>query len=39
MPILPGMVANVNILTGKKTILEYILKPLKDIGKNALSEN
>lgn len=39
LPILPGMVANVNILTGKKTILEYILKPLKDIGKNALSEN
>ena len=39
MPILAGMVANVNILTGKKTILEYILKPLKDIGKNALSEN
>jgi HlyD family secretion protein/adhesin transport system membrane fusion protein len=39
LPILPGMVANVNILTGKKTILEYILKPLKDIRKNALSEN
>ena len=39
LPILPGMVANVNILTGKKTVLEYILKPLKDIRKNALSEN
>ncbi len=38
MPILPGMIANVNILTGKKTILEYILKPLKDIRRNALSE-
>ena len=38
LPILPGMVANVNILTGKKTVLEYILKPLKNIGKNALSE-
>ena len=38
LPILPGMVANVNILTGKKTVLEYILKPLKDIRKNALSE-
>ncbi len=37
-PILPGMIANVNILTGKKTILEYILKPLKDISKNSLSE-
>lgn len=38
LPILPGMVANVNILTGKKTILQYIIKPLKNIGKNALSE-
>lgn len=38
LPILPGMVANVNILTGKKTVLEYILKPLKNIKKNALSE-
>ena len=38
LPILPGMVANVNILTGKKTVLQYILKPLKDISKNALSE-
>ena len=38
LPILPGMIANVNILTGKKTILEYIIKPLKNIGKNALIE-
>ena len=38
LPILPGMVANVNILTGKKTVLEYILKPIKDIKKNALQE-
>ncbi len=38
LQILPGMVANVNILTGKKTILEYILKPLKDIKKNAMAE-
>ncbi len=37
-PIMPGMVAMVNIKTGSKTIMEYILKPLKDIGKNALSE-
>ena len=26
------------ILTGKKTVLQYIIKPLKDISKNALSE-
>lgn len=38
LPILPGMVANINVLTGKKTILEYLLKPLKDISKNALIE-
>lgn len=38
LPILPGMVSNVNILTGKKTVLQYIIKPLKDISKNALSE-
>ena len=37
-PILPGMVADINILTGKKTIFRYILKPLKDISKNALHE-
>ena len=38
LPILPGMVANVNILTGKKKIMEYIIKPLKDISMNALGE-
>ncbi len=38
LPILPGMIANVNILTGKKTILQYIIKPLKDISNNALGE-
>jgi len=36
--ILPGMMANINILTGKKTIMEYIIKPLKDINTLALSE-
>jgi HlyD family secretion protein/adhesin transport system membrane fusion protein len=38
-PILPGMIANVNILTGKKTILRYLIKPLKDIAQNSLTEN
>ena len=37
--VLPGMSAEINILTGKKTIMEYILKPLKDIKKNALREH
>ncbi len=38
-PILPGMVANINILTGKKSILRYLIKPLKDIAKKSLTEN
>ena len=37
--VLPGMSAEINILTGKKTIMEYILKPLKDIKHNALREH
>lgn len=28
MLIIPGMVASVDILTGKKTILSYLLKPI-----------
>lgn len=28
LPIIPGMVATVDILTGKKTILSYLLKPV-----------
>lgn len=27
LPIIPGMVASVDILTGEKTVLEYLLKP------------
>lgn len=38
LPIIPGMVTNVDILTGKKTILSYLLKPLKKIRENALTE-
>jgi len=37
-PILLGMIANVNILSGKKTILKYLIKPLKDIAKNSMNE-
>jgi adhesin transport system membrane fusion protein len=28
MKIIPGMVADVDIITGKKSILDYILKPI-----------
>lgn len=38
LPIIPGMVATVDILTGKKTVLEYILKPFNKMRENALKE-
>lgn len=38
LPIIPGMVASVDILTGKKTVMEYILKPFIKTLNNALSE-
>jgi adhesin transport system membrane fusion protein len=28
LPIIPGMTVQVDILTGKKTILDYLLKPI-----------
>ncbi|MFP4333664.1 MAG: HlyD family type I secretion periplasmic adaptor subunit [Campylobacterales bacterium] len=37
-PIMPGMLANIHILTGKKTVLEYILIPIKKVANNALIE-
>lgn len=39
LPILPGMVAQVDILTGKKTVLAYLLKPLFRAKANALREH
>ena len=38
LPIIPGMVAEVDVLTGKKTILTYLLKPVLRAKANALSE-
>ena len=38
LPIIPGMVATVDILTGKKSILSYILKPVLKAKANALRE-
>ncbi|MBO9678484.1 MAG: HlyD family type I secretion periplasmic adaptor subunit [Acidovorax sp.] len=37
-PIIPGMVAQVDIRTGKKTLLSYLLKPIVRAKSNALSE-
>ena len=30
LPVIPGMTAAVDILTGKRTVLQYILKPLPE---------
>jgi len=38
LPIRPGMVAEVEVLTGKRTILQYLLKPLTRIREKALTE-
>lgn len=38
MPIIPGMTAEVNVLTGKKSVLTYLLKPVLKVKQNALSE-
>lgn len=38
LPIIPGMVAQVDIMTGKKTILTYLLKPVLRAKANALTE-
>lgn len=38
LPIIPGMVAEVDILTGKKTLLSYLLKPILKAKHVALSE-
>lgn len=38
LPIIPGMVASVDIVTGKKTILDFILKPILKTKQGALHE-
>lgn len=38
LPILPGMVASVDILTGEKSVLSYILKPVNRVREEALRE-
>lgn len=37
-PIMPGMISQVEILTGKKTVLDYLLKPVLKARQEALSE-
>jgi adhesin transport system membrane fusion protein len=38
LPIIPGMTATVDIMTGTKTVMDYLLKPLKRAQANALRE-
>jgi membrane fusion protein, adhesin transport system len=37
-PIMPGMISEVDILTGEKSILDYLLKPINKARQNALRE-
>ncbi len=38
LPIIPGMIVSVDILTGRKTILSYLLKPILKAKQEALRE-
>lgn len=38
LPIIPGMVASVDILTGEKTVMEYLMKPFIKTLDNAMNE-
>jgi len=38
LPIIPGMVAEVHILTGKRTLMQYLLKPVLRAKENAFTE-
>ncbi len=38
LPIMPGMLAEVDVITGKKTILDYLLKPLFRLQQRAFRE-
>ncbi|WGY47281.1 HlyD family type I secretion periplasmic adaptor subunit [Vibrio sp. ABG19] len=38
LPIIPGMTASVDIITGKRTVLDYLLKPILRAKDNALRE-
>ncbi|MBA5761390.1 HlyD family type I secretion periplasmic adaptor subunit [Vibrio sp. 404] len=38
LPIIPGMTASVDIITGKRTVMDYLLKPILSAKTNALKE-
>src|SRR5437868_5058419 len=39
LPIIPGMVTTVEILTGEKSVLDYLLKPARTLRSDALREH
>jgi adhesin transport system membrane fusion protein len=39
LPIIPGMVATVEVLTGEKSVLDYLLKPARTLREEALREH
>lgn len=38
LPIIPGMIATVDIQTGKKTVMEYLMKPVFKTVENSMNE-
>jgi adhesin transport system membrane fusion protein len=38
LPIIPGMVATVEVLTGKKSVLDYLVKPARMLRDEAFRE-
>jgi membrane fusion protein, adhesin transport system len=39
LPIIPGMIATVEVLTGKKSVLDYLMKPARTLRDEALREH
>lgn len=37
-PIYPGMIAEVDLISGERTLMEYIMKPILKIFSSALTE-
>ena len=38
LPIIPGMVTTVEVLTGEKSVLDYLIKPARVLHQEALRE-
>jgi membrane fusion protein, adhesin transport system len=39
LPIIPGMIATVEVLTGRKSVLDYLMKPARTLRQEALREH